>query len=78
MIGGDDDIRAAPLIGDDTDHVLDLLNRRVAGGKDGALQMTGLINCVVVDVDHVHALYERLPISSLHADDVFILKRNTG
>ena len=78
VVGSDDDIRAAPLVGDDADHVLQLFNRRIAGAEDRTLQMTGLVNGVVVDIDHVHALDERLPVGTLHADNVLVLERHAG
>ena len=78
VVGSDDDIRAAPLVGDDADHVLQLFNRRIAGAEDRTLQMTGLVDGVVVDIDHVHALDERLPVGTLHADNVLVLERHAG
>ena len=40
--------------------------------------MTGLVNGIVVDVDHVHALNKRLPVGAFHADDVFIFQSYAG
>ena len=78
MVSCDEDIRATPFIGDDADHILDLFNRRITGAEDGAFQMTGLIDGIVVDVNHIHALDERLPVGTLHTNDILVLDGYTG
>ena len=78
VVGSDNDICAAPLVGDDADHVLQLFNRRITGAEDRTLQMTGLVDGVVVDINHVHTLDECLPVGTLHADNVLVLERHAG
>ena len=77
MVGSNQDIRAAPLVGDDAHHVLQLFDGFRAGAEDVLLVMTGSVNGVVVDVHDVHALDEPLPLRALHADDVLVFEGNT-
>ena len=40
--------------------------------------MAGLIYFVVVDINDIHALNQRLTVCTLQANDVIVFQRNTG
>ena len=54
VIRGNQDLDASKFIGDDPNQIFQLFHRGITGGKDRALHMSGFVNGVVIDIDHVH------------------------
>ena len=76
VVGGDQDICPAEFIGDDAHHVFDFIHRLHARAEDRLVEMSRLVDGVVIDVNDIHSPDQRLTVGALHADDVLVFQRD--
>ena len=73
MVSGNQDIRSAKFIHDNTDKVLQFRNCLIAGSEYSSIgSMAGFINRIVIDINHIHAFYQSASLGSFHGNNIVI------
>ena len=69
--------RTTELISNDPYNVFDFLDRVIACREHHAVRsMAGFIHLIMIDIDHIHPLYEGTSLCALHRRDIRIFQRN--
>ena len=79
VVGSNENPGATEVIDNHADQVLNFVNCIVACREYQVVRsMAGFVNLIVIDVDDIHTLDQRLTVGTLHSNDILVLKCNAG